>query len=118
MPTSDAVRPPTPINARGIRPAAIALGLALSLALGACSSSDDDALVKAKQGTGRVSASDTLPADSTVAPGFRRPTTRRLGAASITLRETLVSERTTSATASATTGNNSASLRRFGRTTT
>src|SRR6516165_5760015 len=51
-------------------------------------------------------------------PTPARPTTRRLGAASITLRVTLVSERTTSATASLTTGSNSASDNRFGNTTT
>ena len=51
-------------------------------------------------------------------PTPARPTTRNFGAASITLRVTLVSERTSSAMASATTGSNSASGSRLGRTTT
>jgi hypothetical protein len=51
-------------------------------------------------------------------PTPARPTTRSSGAASITLRVTLVSERTTIATASVTSGNSSASLKRLGNTTT
>ena len=51
-------------------------------------------------------------------PTPARPTTRNFGAASMTLRVTLVSERTTSATASATMGSSSASASRLGSTTT
>ena len=48
-------------------------------------------------------------------PTPARPTTRNLGAASMTLRVTLVSERTTSATASATTGSSSGFGQPFGQ---
>jgi len=51
-------------------------------------------------------------------PTPARPTTRSFGAASMTFRVTFVSERTTIATASATTGNSSASDNRLGNTTT
>src|ERR1035441_10973658 len=51
-------------------------------------------------------------------PTPARPTTRNCGAASITLRVTLVSERTTIATTSLTTGSSSASVSQSGKTTT
>jgi hypothetical protein len=51
-------------------------------------------------------------------PTPARPTTRSCFAASITLAVTFVSERTTSATVSATSGSNSASESRFGSTVT
>ena len=51
-------------------------------------------------------------------PTPARPTTVNLGAASMTLRVTLVSERTTMATVSGMKGSNSASESRFSRTVT
>ena len=51
-------------------------------------------------------------------PTPARPTTRNDFAAAIIFLETFVSERTTNAVASATSGINSASDKRFGRTTT